>query len=106
MSQILELMSQRDGFGNGFLLGAVVGGLVGGLVGALATARSRDTSERESILVEATEATNDETGGIEGTRRSLETKIAQLNAAIDDVRQQLNSVNRNGTELEREYRER
>lgn len=30
---------------------------------------------------------------IEATRRSLEDKIAQLNATIDDVRQQLGNVN-------------
>jgi hypothetical protein len=30
---------------------------------------------------------------METARRSLEDKIAQLNATIDDVREQLNSVN-------------
>jgi prefoldin subunit 5 len=32
---------------------------------------------------------------IEAARRSLEDKIAQLNTAIDDVRQQLGKVNGN-----------
>jgi hypothetical protein len=31
-------------------------------------------------------------------RRSLEDKIAQLNLAIDDVRQQLGSVQENGSD--------
>jgi hypothetical protein len=35
----------------------------------------------------------DPADSIESTRRSLETKIAQLNLAIDDVRQQLGTVN-------------
>jgi len=36
--------------------------------------------------------------GMEVARRSLEDKIAQLNLAIDDVRQQLGSVQENGSD--------
>lgn len=39
---------------------------------------------------------------IEVARRSLEDKIAQLNTAIDDVRQQLGTVNGNAETLDRE----
>ena len=39
---------------------------------------------------------------IELARRSLEDKIAQLNEAIDDVRQQLSTVNGRAIESDRE----
>jgi len=81
-------MSQRDGFGSGFLLGALIGGAVGGIVGALAASRRSPLNPPEEL--EGQEPTEE---SIEGARRSLETKIAQLNLAIDDVREQLGSVN-------------
>ncbi|TVQ64083.1 MAG: hypothetical protein EA366_01670 [Spirulina sp. DLM2.Bin59] len=81
-------MSQRDGFGSGFLLGALIGGTVGGIVGALAAGRRSPLNSSEEFAgQEPTEES------IEGARRSLESKIAQLNLAIDDVREQLGSVN-------------
>lgn len=107
-------MSQRDGFTSGFLAGAVVGGLVGGLIGALVTAqRDNDNKEEsEQSLLNSTRAeakaiksrrrqlkTED---SIEVARRSLEDKIAQLNTAIDDVRQQLGTVNGNAEKLDQE----
>lgn len=84
-------MSQRDGFASGFLLGAVVGGAIGGIVGALAATRRLpvESEEHEDEVVNL----KDSEQTIESTRRSLETKIAQLNVAIDDVRQQLGVVN-------------
>ncbi len=93
-------MSQRDGFASGFILGAIIGGAIGGIVGALAA------SKRSALTPNALQANEDEMlqsattperiehnaeHGIEIARRSLETKIAQLNSAIDDVRQQLSS---------------
>ncbi|MEA5419729.1 hypothetical protein VB712_10890 [Spirulina sp. CCNP1310] len=81
-------MSQRDGFGSGFLLGALIGGAVGGIVGALAASRRSPHAASEEL--EGQEPTEE---SIEGARRSLESKIAQLNLAIDDVREQLGSVN-------------
>lgn len=81
-------MSQRDGFGSGFLVGALIGGTVGGIVGALAASRRSPLGNNEEL--EGQEPTEE---SIEGARRSLESKIAQLNLAIDDVREQLGSVN-------------
>lgn len=100
-------MSQRDGFSGGFILGTLVGGVVGGVVGALLASRQlppTDPSQEQSRnnlldaksnkkrrLFNAGKATTD--ADIESARRSLEDKIAQLNDAIDDARQQLGGVN-------------
>jgi gas vesicle protein len=97
-------MSQQDNFIGGFLAGTVVGGVVGGILGVLiasklTNAESSTTSEpfsklegkpnrgRRGQLKAPTEQS------IETARRGLEDKIAQLNDAIDDVRQQLGGVN-------------
>lgn len=105
-------MSQRDGFGSGFLAGTIVGGLVGGIVGALvASGRTSEADANASLLNSgASEAKAGkgrkrqlkDSDSIEFARRSLEDKIAQLNAAIDDVRTQLGNVNGNAVEIERE----
>lgn len=102
-------MSQRDGFGSGFLAGAFVGGIFGGVIGALIASRRNpelvadDEVELTDNQVEAKKiaakrrqmkASESESIGIETARRSLEDKIAQLNATIDDVRKQLGNVNR------------
>ena len=99
-------MSHKDGFGGGFLLGSIVGGVVGGLIGAtLASRRDAELTEDETDIADgAVEAKKlrkrqqirsaaDEGLEMEATRRSLEDKIAQLNATIDDVRNQLSNVN-------------
>ena len=99
-------MSQRDGFASGFLAGAVFGGLLGGVVGALvATQLDNDKDEVEKLRLNSSlpdaktlksrrrQLKAEES--IEVARRSLEDKIAQLNTAIDDVRQQLGTVNGN-----------
>jgi gas vesicle protein len=100
-------MSQQDNFSGGFVLGAILGGVVGGVIGVVLASRS---SEAEPSLLsgDRTEDNRNKakkrplraaTGqNIEVARRSLEDKIAQLNDAIDDVRQQLNTVNGNAKE--------
>jgi len=104
-------MSQQDGFASGLLLGTLIGGVVGGVVGAVITSRldakladeenegltigdndSQTAARRRQIKASANESLE-----IEATRRSLEDKIAQLNATIDDVRQQLGNVNSNSS---------
>jgi hypothetical protein len=98
-------MSQRDGFASGFFAGAIFGSVVGGVVGALVSSR-RDAEllEEEQQLnarpMEAKKASpnrrqmgSSDVEGMETARRSLEDKIAQLNATIDEVRQQLGNVN-------------
>ena len=97
-------MSQQDNFIGGFLAGTVVGGVVGGILGVLITSKLANSEAstanepfsklegkpgkvRKGQLKAPTEQS------IEAARRGLEDKIAQLNDAIDDVRQQLGSVN-------------
>ncbi|MEO0455437.1 MAG: hypothetical protein AAF152_02480 [Cyanobacteria bacterium P01_A01_bin.114] len=95
-------MSQPDNFGSGFLLGTLVGGVLGGVIGALAAARLQQPSTDEeddfgrlsvsdNLKRNLAEATTEEQ--MEIARRGLEDKIAQLNTAIEDVRQQLGTVN-------------
>lgn len=100
-------MSQQGNFLGGFLLGTVVGGAVGGVIGALAASRlsPSDSAKLESgkdpksVRKRALKAPEQ---NMEVARRGLEDKIAQLNDAIDDVRQQLGAVNGNAKESNRE----
>lgn len=101
-------MGQRDGFASGFLAGAFVGSVFGGVIGALIASR-RDSellpeeetqqtdSQAEAKKIAAKrrqmKASETESVSIETARRSLEDKIAQLNATIDEVRKQLGNVN-------------
>ncbi|MFK0731054.1 MAG: hypothetical protein ACIWVG_07785 [Gloeotrichia echinulata HAB0833] len=106
-------MSQRDGFGSGFIAGAVFGSVLGGVLGALIASRQ----DSEFLLEEETEPRNNpdepkkvsvkrrqmraldsQSIEMETARRSLEDKIAQLNATIDEVRNQLGNVNGNSTQ--------
>lgn len=93
-------MSQKDNFGNGFVLGSIVGGVVGGLLGTLLATRNETAAPKQDLTFEEGEPpikfTSEE--NIEVARHSLEDKIAQLNLAIDEVREQLGSVNGNSIE--------
>ncbi|MBE9108096.1 hypothetical protein IQ273_01475 [Nodosilinea sp. LEGE 07298] len=93
-------MSQQDNFVGGFLLGTVVGGALGGIVGALAASRMQSggtkakpslPSDNSNLAFGEFEDTDEDS--IEAARLGLEAKIAQLNEAIDDVRQQLGGIN-------------
>lgn len=85
-------MSEKDGFGSGFLLGTLVGGVIGGAIGAIAASRQKASSSAETGDG-LSQLDDDE--NMESARRSLEDKISQLNLAIDDVREQLGEVNPN-----------
>lgn len=87
-------MSQQKGFGSGFILGSIIGGVVGGLLGTILVTRNNKqiSDEDNSILKSGTEIPFSSEESIELARHGLEDKIAQLNLAIDDVRQQLGSV--------------
>ena len=98
-------MSQQDNFVGGFLLGTLVGGVVGGIAGVLVSTRLPNESDE---IGDDEQRNGDEKPSrrpfqlptersIEVARRSLEDKIAQLNDAIDDVREQLSTVNSNGS---------
>ncbi|WP_107666940.1 hypothetical protein [Cyanothece sp. BG0011] len=95
-------MSQRDGFASGFLTGTIVGGIVGGIIGAVVSSRlDNDDEDNRSSLFQSDKReklTSEES--IEMARHRLEDKIAQLNHAIDDVRQQLTPVEKQSLEQE------
>lgn len=95
-------MSQKNGFGNGFILGSIVGGVIGGVLGTLLANKSEQRSSMENRYQDSLEASTevrfDTEESIEMARHGLEDKIAQLNLAIDDVRQQLGSVTTNNPE--------
>jgi len=88
-------MSQKDNFGGGFVIGSIVGGLVGGLLGALLATRDETSESKENFNLNGGDAPLDISSAesIEEARHGLEDKISQLNTAIDEVRQQLGSVN-------------
>ncbi len=99
-------MSQQDNFSGGFLLGALLGGVVGGVLGSILANRVEmdadefeaksppdlkpKSSAKRSLRVAPSESFE---VSAESARKSLEDKIAQLNDAIDDVRDQLKQVN-------------
>ncbi len=91
-------MSNRDGFTGGLIVGGVLGGLVGSVLGVVLASRlSKDSSNPQGSDFAQNQQLNHslEPENIEMARLSLEDKIAQLNQAIDDVRQQLDTVNGN-----------
>ncbi len=95
-------MSQQDGFTGGFLTGTIVGGIVGGIIGAVVASRLDHQGEesRSSLFESDREEGLSSEESIEMARHRLEDKIAQLNHAIDDVRQQLTPVEKHSLEQE------
>ncbi|WP_414529572.1 hypothetical protein [Nodularia chucula] len=99
-------MSQRDGFASGFLAGTIFGGIVGGIVGAVIVSRqNQDLTAEEADLMNGVSPkrrqifnSDSDPVEVETARRSLEDKIAQLNATIDEVRQQLGNVKGNSSQ--------
>ena len=89
-------MSQKDNFGSGFVLGSIVGGVLGGLLGTVLASRYNRTpitGETEAISEGEPPLKFSSEESMEAARYSLEDKIAQLNLAIDQVKEQLDSVN-------------
>ena len=100
-------MSQSSNFTSGFFLGALLGGFIGGVAGVLAANRIKHTDSEETVSFNQlsedirqnlADMSNDER--MEVARRGLEDKISELNAAIEEVRQQLGSTNGHLTDYE------
>ncbi|MDJ1181290.1 hypothetical protein PJF56_20720 [Roseofilum sp. BLCC_M91] len=95
-------MSQsNNNFATGFFLGSLVGSVLGGILGATLATRRNDNLESDELLNGNTqnELKNADLdfradAEIEAARRRLESKIAQLNETIDDVRNQLGTMNK------------
>ena len=94
-------MGQQSSFVGGFLLGTLLGAALGGVVGALSASRRQSTRPSGKSLGVGLDQANltfgefeaDEEDSMESARLGLEAKIAQLNEAIDEVRQQLGGIN-------------
>ncbi|MBD2093097.1 hypothetical protein H6F67_24940 [Microcoleus sp. FACHB-1515] len=92
-------MSQQDNFVGGFIAGAICGGVVGGVIGVLVASRLTENPTEEFSKIDDRPSRKRRSlkppteQSIELARRGLEDKIAQLNDAIDDVREQLGGVN-------------
>ncbi|WP_271254415.1 hypothetical protein [Pseudanabaena sp. Chao 1811] len=80
-------MADNSGnFWGGFLFGAAIGGVVGALVAIKLTEPEDENMDLQSegdLILDKPQTSN------EFARRNLEKKIAQLNAAIDSVSQEL-----------------
>ena len=112
-------MSQQDNFSTGFLLGAVVGAVVGGVLGSILVKRLPDDqvvgdgadrlpevkpvkpAVKRPLRSAPVNQQQQESANSDSARRSLEDKIAQLNDAIDDVRDQLKRVGDSSSSKER-----
>jgi len=80
-------MAENSGnFWGGFLFGAAIGGAVGALVAIKLTEPEDETTDRPSTEDQLPRKPQTSS---EFARRNLEKKIAQLNAAIDSVSQEL-----------------
>ncbi|MEL7036328.1 MAG: hypothetical protein AAFO04_12000 [Cyanobacteria bacterium J06592_8] len=91
-------MSNREGFTSGLIIGTTLGSLVGGVLGVVLASRLSNENSGGQQLEGKTgnkKLSQPDAENMELARLSLEDKIAQLNQAIDDVRQQLGSVNGN-----------
>jgi gas vesicle protein len=95
--------NQSDKFGSGFLAGTIFGGIVGGFVGVFLANKLAQTLDAEDPDSKQMNGINGKLPkhpplregaelNIEMARQGLETKIAQLNNAIDDVRSQLSNI--------------
>ena len=103
-------MSNGDNFAGGFVAGALLGGILGGVLGATLVSRSGQAGDNTGLNGSKTPSNNrlgrrrrwmaSRSGStpvgseerIEEARTSLEDKIAQLNAAIDEARLQLSET--------------
>jgi citrate lyase gamma subunit len=106
------MSNQGDRFSSGFLAGTIFGGIIGGFVGTWLATKLNEQETEELAGLEGRPASvakeqlkrirqrvfnvsDDVT--IEEARVGLDDKIAQLNDAIDQARQQLSKVNGAGT---------
>ena len=100
------MSNQNDKFVGGFLAGTIFGSIAGGLLGTWLASKLSDRLDEEEgfegqfsegpiskLRRQAFGRSGDVT--MEEARQGLEDKIAQLNEAIDQARDQLSKVNGN-----------
>ncbi|GAB4218480.1 MAG: hypothetical protein OHK0012_27730 [Synechococcales cyanobacterium] len=93
-------MAEQQGQGDfwaGIVIGAVVGGVVGTVIGLSLAPRAGEASPkgkpRRTVAVEPDAEAEADEDKLMQVRRSLETKITELNDAIQDTRSQLLASN-------------
>jgi Na+/glutamate symporter len=109
------MSQQGDKFAGGFVAGTIFGGIVGGLVGTWLAQRlqQQDESTESSLSGNAADMAKEQLKKVkrrilsgsdevsmEEARQGLEEKIAQLNTAIDQARQQMSKVNGSAQDLD------
>jgi gas vesicle protein len=89
------MSDKSDNFFGGFILGAIAGGVVGALIASkLNDSAKQSDLETDRILDDEDSLLDREP--VDLARRGLEQKIAQLNAAIDAVSNELSTSTGNG----------
>lgn len=89
------MSDKSDNFFGGFILGAIAGGVVGALIASrLNDSAKQNELESDQILDDEESLLDQEP--VDLARRGLEQKIAQLNAAIDAVSNELSVSTGNG----------
>ncbi len=89
------MSDKSDNFFGGFILGAIAGGVVGALIASKLNDSATQTDLESDLILDDEENLLDQEPG-ELARRGLEQKIAQLNAAIDAVSNELSISTGNG----------
>lgn len=87
--------NRGDRFGIGFIAGAIFGGVVGSLA-SIFIAQKLSEAEGDTMVLKAKKVATDALNGndesaMEDIRIELESKIAQINEAVDDLQQRLSN---------------
>ncbi len=94
------MADKQDNFLGGFLLGTILGSALGVVVASkLANSRNQPEDERVELDPEVDNLQIPPKQNVDRARRSLEQKIAQLNAAIDAVSHELSTATGNGQKI-------
>lgn len=89
------MSDKSDNFFGGFILGAIAGGVVGALIASKLNDSAHQNDLESDRTLEDEENLLDQEP-VDLARRGLEQKIAQLNAAIDAVSNELSISTGNG----------
>ncbi len=89
------MSDKSDNFFGGFILGAIAGGVVGALIASKLNDSAKQNDLESDQTIDDEENLLDQEP-VDLARRGLEQKIAQLNAAIDAVSNELSVSTGNG----------
>jgi gas vesicle protein len=89
------MSDKSDNFFGGFILGAIAGGVVGALIASKLNESAHQNDLESDLILDDDENLLDREP-VDLAKRGLEQKIAQLNAAIDAVSNELSTSTGNG----------